>query len=263
MNTIYQVDSFTNQPFRGNPAGVMIVDNDFPSAMMQNIAMEMNLSETAFVIPCGERFKIRFFTPANEVPLCGHATLASAHIIYELGLKSQTDLISFEAKGGELTALKNGNMISLNFPKYPLSQIEINPCFKEIIGFEPIEMYSSLYDWVLAVASSEHDILTASPNFEKMSLNGLGHLMITAAGEKTDRDFVVRCFAPYSGINEDPVTGSAHCALTPYWNEKTGKTSFESLQVSKRSGRLTVKLKNERVEIQGEALTIFKAELFI
>jgi PhzF family phenazine biosynthesis protein len=261
MQTIYQVDSFTAIPFKGNPAGVMIVDKHFPAEKMQQLAAEMNLSESAFIIPDGKEYKIRYFTPNREVPLCGHATLASGHIIYELGLKKAEEPIVFKAEGGELTLTKQGDWIAMNFPAYPLTQMDIPSDFKALVGFEPLEMHSSIYDWVIAVASSELDILHAQPDLERIKSNGLGHLMITAKGEQPDRDFVLRVFAPLAGINEDPVTGSAHCALTPLWHQKTGKTEFNSYQLSQRTGRLKVKLLNDRVEIKGQAITIFQAEL--
>lgn len=263
MKTIYQVDAFTDTLFKGNPAGVMIVDDTFPAERMQNLAMEMNLSETAFIIPNGNEFRIRYFTPSREVPICGHATLASAHIIYELGLKKEHESIAFKAEGADLTITKQGDWIAMNFPAYPLQKMEIPADFKTSIGFEPLEMFSSIYGWVIAVAASEADVLHAKPDFERIITNGLGELMITAKGEQSDRDFVLRVFAPLSGINEDPVTGSAHCALTPLWHMKTGKAEFNSLQLSKRTGRLKVKLLGERVEIKGQAITIFQAELKI
>ena len=261
MKTIYQVDAFTDKPFKGNPAGVMIVDENFPVEEMQNLAAEMNLSESAFIIPNGNEFRIRYFTPNREVPLCGHATLASAHIIYELGLKKADEAIVFKAEGGELTMNKQGEWISMNFPAYPLTKMNVQADFKATVGFEPLEMYSSIYDWVIAVAASEADVLGAKPNLELLKTNGLAHLMITAKGEQPDRDFVLRVFAPLVGINEDSVTGSAHCALTPLWHQKTGKTEFNSYQLSKRTGRLKVKLLTDRVEIKGQAITVFQAEL--
>ena len=261
MKTIYQVDAFTDKPFKGNPAGVMIVDENFPAEEMQNLAAEMNLSESAFIIPNGNEFRIRYFTPNREVPLCGHATLASAHIIYELGLKKPNESIVFKAEGGELIMSKQGEWISMKFPAYPLTKMNVQADFKATVGFEPLEMYSSIYDWVIAVAASEADVLGAKPNLELLKTNGLAHLMITAKGEQPDRDFVLRVFAPLVGINEDPVTGSAHCALTPLWHQKTGKTEFNSYQLSKRTGRLKVKLVTDRVEIKGQALTVFQAEL--
>jgi len=261
--TIYQVDSFTEVPFKGNPAGVMIVDKDFDGIRMQDIAMEMNLSETAFVIPEENCFEIRYFTPTKEVPLCGHATLASAHVIYELGLVKESDPLIFKAKAGNLSVKKELNWLAMNFPKYPLKRIDPPMGFKNSVGFYPLETYSSSDDWIIAVADSEKDILKAIPKFEDLKSSGLGHLMITSRSSTPDVDFVVRCFAPLSGIDEDPVTGSAHCALTPLWSQKLGKLEMVSFQVSKRTGKLKVRLIDDRVEIKGMAITIFKAELQI
>jgi len=262
-NTIYQVDAFTDEPFKGNPAGVMLINKEMTSVLMQNIALEMNLSETAFIIPNETGYRIRYFTPTREVPLCGHATLASSHIIYELGLKSKNETIEFKADGANLSIAKENDWIIMSFPKYPINKIEILKDFKKSLGFEPIEMYSSIYDWIIAVAENESDISNSEPDFEMMKKNGLGHLMITAKSNSRQSDFVVRCFAPTSGINEDPVTGSAHCALTPLWAEKLGKIELDSFQISKRTGSLKVKLDNDRVEIKGKALTIFEAKLRI
>lgn len=257
---IFQVDAFTDEPFKGNPAGVMVVTEKVSSEWMQNVAAEMNLSETAFVFPKEKEFQIRFFTPTVEVPLCGHATLASSHIIYELGLKSADETIKLKAKGADLTIRKDGDWIVMDFPEYPIQKTDIHKDFKRLIGFEPIEMYSSIYNWVIAIAKSEKDILNAHPDFELLTENGLGHLMITAEADSDQADIVVRCFAPMGGINEDPVTGSAHCALTPLWSEKLGKSELDSLQLSKRTGRMKVSLKDNRVEIKGKALTIFEAK---
>ena len=261
--TIYQVDAFTDEPFKGNPAGVMIVDDRTTAGWMQNMASEMNLSETAFIIPKGSGFAIRYFTPAQEVPLCGHATLASSHIIYELGLKKAHETIAFSAAGGELTIRKDKEWIVMDFPQYPFQKMDIPGDFKACLGFEPVEMFESIYNWKIAVARREADITNALPDFESMKRKGLGELMITARCESNQADIVVRCFAPDSGINEDPVTGSAHCALTPLWCEKLGKTELDSLQLSKRTGRLRVKLNNDRVQIKGKAVTIFEARLNI
>jgi PhzF family phenazine biosynthesis protein len=258
---IYQVDAFTDEPFKGNPAGVMIIDKHTDSDRMQKIAAEMNLSETAFIIQEGDIFKIRYFTPSVEVPLCGHATLASGHIIYELGLVSPYDTINFKAKGGDLAITWESEWIVMNFPAYPLTKIDIPRDFKKIIGFEPVEMYASSYDWKIAIAQTGDDIVKAAPNFDKMKAKELGLLMITAKSDTKNSDFVVRCFVPNFGINEDPVTGSAHCALTPLWTEKLGKNELNSFQLSKRTGKLKVKLINDRVEIKGQAVTIFSAEL--
>jgi PhzF family phenazine biosynthesis protein len=261
--TIFQVDAFTDKPFKGNPAGVMILTEEVSADWMQKIAFEMNLSETAFIIPRENDFQIRYFTPTKEVPLCGHATLASAHIIFELGLKMVNETIRFKAEGADLTIKRENDWISMDFPKYPIQKTDIHKDFKRLVGFDPIEMYSSIYGWVIAIAETESEILHSEPNFALLTENGLGHLMITSKSHSKQADFVVRCFAPMAGINEDPVTGSAHCALTPLWAEKLGKVELDSLQLSKRTGHLKVKLNNDRVEIKGKALTIFEAKMKI
>jgi predicted PhzF superfamily epimerase YddE/YHI9 len=261
--TIYQVDAFTDEPFRGNPAGVMIVDETVSRTWMQDMAMEMNLSETAFLIKNGPDYRIRYFTPSTEVPLCGHATLASSHIVFELGLRKPGETIVFKAAGGDLYVRKDTDWLVMNFPVYPIRKIEISPLFRKLVGFEPLEMYSSNDAWVIAVAGSEQEIQDASPDFGSLTANGLGHLMITSRCDSGRADFTVRCFAPLSGINEDPVTGSAHCALTPLWGEKLGKTEMDSLQLSKRTGRLKVSQADGRVLIKGKALTVFEAQLKI
>lgn len=258
-STIYQVDAFTHQAFKGNPAGVMIVDATVSESWMQQMAEEMNLSETAYVIPMGNDFDIRFFSPTVEIPLCGHATLASAHILYKLGIKKENESILFHAKGGDLMIMKDGDWITMNFPAYPIDKMETPSSFKACLGFEPLETYSSSYGWVIGIAASEDDIRQAQPDFMQMKTQHLGHVMITAPGKTVD--FVVRCFAPAAGIDEDPVTGSAQCALVPLWHLKTGKTNFEALQLSNRTGELKLKLINDRVEIKGQCRTVFKGTL--
>lgn len=261
--TIYQVDAFSDEPFKGNPAGVMIVDRDVTSDWMQNMALEMNLSETAFIIPQDDKFEIRYFTPLSEVPLCGHATLASAHILFELGIVNKNETVYFKAKGADLEIQKDSSWIVMNFPKYPLTKIDTPPNFNKIIGFEPIEVYSSLYGWIVAVGISENEIRNSKPNFDTMNSHGLGFLMITAKSELENIDFVVRCFGPILGVNEDPATGSALCALTPLWGDKLKKIEMNSFQLSKRTGTMKVTLIDDRVEIKGKAVTIFKAQLKI
>ncbi len=261
--TIFQVDAFADQAFKGNPAGVMILDAPLPEAWMQNMAAEMNLSETAFVVPNGNGYDIRFFTPTTEIALCGHATLASAHIIYQLGLKASNGNIHFRARGGDLTITKDNDFLAMTFPQYSFTKIEIPTDFKESVGFEPVEFYKSDYNWAVAIAENQQQVAQCQPNFEALKLNGLGHLMVTSKGKDKDVDFVVRCFVPDMGINEDPVTGSAHCALTPLWSGKLGKTKMVSHQISKRGGVLKVALVEDNVEIKGKAVTVFEAQLKI
>jgi PhzF family phenazine biosynthesis protein len=260
-NTIYQVDAFTDQVFKGNPAAVMILDALPSETYMRNMAMEMNLSETAFVVPQDDRFQIRFYTPEAEILVAGHPTLASAHILYELGVVQASDEITFEAKEATMRVRKEGDQIVMNFPKFSLQQIQVDPVFPDIVGFNPVELHQSDYNWKVAVAASVDEVVRAKPNFSLLNQHGFGHLMITAKSESGNEDFVVRCFAPDLGVDEDPVTGSAHCALTPLWAEKLGKTNLVSRQLSKRSGEISVSLVNDRVLLKGKAVTVFEAHL--
>jgi len=260
---IYQVDSFTEEAFKGNPAGVLILKESLTAELMQNIAKEMNLSETAFVNIAKTPFEIRFFSPTVEIPLCGHATLASAHILYENGVISENETISFNASGKLLEVTKSSQGIKMVFPKYEINKIENFENFSEIIGFTPTATYSSDNNWIIAIAENEEQIKKANPKFSEMDKHGFGHLMITSLSERPNIDYVVRCFAPSAGIDEDPVTGSAQCGLVPLWNLRTGKTEFKVEQVSERTGKLDVALVDDKVEIVGKAITIFKAEMNI
>jgi len=262
-NIIYQVDAFTTEPFKGNPAGVCILDKEPDAAWMQNIAMEMNLSETAFVFPGENCLIIRYYTPEAEIKLCGHATLSASHIIYETGMVSIDKEILFLSKAGELHIVKQGKMITMNFPVFPLEKIEITSEFKMITGIHPQELYRAGYGWTLAVMKNEKEVRNLKPHFSLMKESIYGDIIVTAQSEDPAFDFCVRCFAPAVGIDEDPVTGSAHCALGPYWSEKTGKKDLNSHQISKREGILKVSLKGTRVEISGQAKTVFKAELYV
>ena len=260
---IYQVDAFTTKPFKGNPAGVCILDNEPDPVWMQNMAMEMNLSETAFVFPGVNCYGIRFFTPEAEMNLCGHATLSASHILYETGLVRLSDEIRFLSKAGELIIKKDDDWITMNFPAYPLEKMEPTPEFERVTGSVPQELYTAGFGWTLALMKNEKEVREMKPHFSTMKNSPFGDLIVTAKSEDPAFDFCVRCFAPAVGIDEDPVTGSAHCALAPFWLEKTGKKDFNSHQVSKREGILKVSLKGERVEISGHAITIFRAELLV
>lgn len=260
---IYQVDAFTNEPFKGNPAGVCILDSEPSTSWMQNIAMEMNLSETAFVFPGKECRMIRFFTPETEVPLCGHATLSASHILYEAGLADADDEISLMAGAGMLKVRKSGSWITMNFPSYSVNRVPVPNGFEQVVGVKPLEFYKTVNGWTLALISDEQIIRELKPDFKAMKNSEFGDLMVTAPSSDNKYDFCLRFFAPALGIDEDPVTGSAHCALVPFWHMKTGKKDFISHQVSKREGILKVSLKENRVEISGQAKTIFKAELFV
>lgn len=260
MKTIFQVDAFTVEPFRGNPACVVITDSQASDDLMQKIASEMNVSETAFVIRGKKEFGIRWFTPRAEVNLCGHATLSAAHILYEAGYVDSSAEIVFSSRSGDLRVTRKGSWITLDFPVYPLIPIETPAGFEAITGVKPVELYSSINGWVLAFLNNEYQVRNAKPDFGAMRHSEMGHLMITAPSSETNFDFCVRCFAPSIGIDEDPVTGSAHCALVPFWHHKTGRTEFVSSQVSERGGILKVALAGERVLISGQAVTVYKAE---
>jgi PhzF family phenazine biosynthesis protein len=260
---IYHVDAFTSKAFRGNPAAVCMLDKEISVELMQNIAAEMNLSETAFVFPGKHERKIRFYTPAAEIDLCGHATLSASHILYENGIVNVNEKITFLSKAGKLEIRKVGEWITMNFPAYPIKIMKITDEFKKVTGTVPMELYQSAFGWTLALLKNEDEVRNFAPDFKLMKNSAFGDLIITATTNNPEFDFCVRCFAPALGIDEDPVTGSAHCALTPFWNMKTGKLKFNSHQVSKRSGILRVELLGERVEISGQAITIIKGEMNI
>jgi PhzF family phenazine biosynthesis protein len=261
--TIYQVDAFTSVPFKGNPAAVCILDYEPQAEWMQNIAMEMNLSETAFVFPGKESRIIRFHSPEAEIPLCGHATLSASHIIYETGIARADEKIRFSSKAGELLIKKDEDWITMNFPAYYLDKMEITDDFESLTAIRPLELYRTGHGWTFALLKNEDEVRNISPDFARMKDSVFGDLIVTAPSSDKNFDFCVRCFAPALGINEDPVTGSAHCALVPFWSEKTGKNDFTSHQVSKREGVLKVSLKGDRVEVSGMAITILKAEMFV
>jgi PhzF family phenazine biosynthesis protein len=260
---IYQVDAFTTKPFKGNPAGVCLLDLEPDASWMQNIAMEMNLSETAFVFPGKDYRIIRYFTPEAEMKLCGHATLSASHILYDTGIVNSNKEIRFSSKAGELIIMKKGEWITMNFPVYTLKKIESTSEFERVTGAKPQELYEAGFGWTLALMESEKEVKNMKPHFSLMKNSVFSDLIVTAESEDPAFDFCVRCFAPAVGIDEDPVTGSAHCALAPFWSEKTGRKDFNSHQVSKREGILKVSMKGDRVEISGQAKTIFKAELYV
>ena len=263
VHSLFQVDAFTDSAFKGNPAGVFLSKNSITKEKMQQIAMEMNLSETAFVTPRDEEFRIRYFTPKVEIDLCGHATLASAHILYEKGIVPNEKEITFQANKSPLIIQKKGDWIQMNFPVYSIASHPIHKNFKSIFGFEPLEMYESQGDWLIAIAQDEQEIINCKPKFHQMVGNGFDHIMITAISKSKNRDFLVRCFAPDVGIDEDPVTGSAHCALGPLWSKKLDKKELISFQCSERSGTIKMKMEGNRIILSGKAITIFEAKLNI
>lgn len=255
---IYQVDAFTNERFKGNPAAVCPLDSWLPGAVMQNIAAENNLAETAFIVPAGDEYEIRWFTPTVEVDLCGHATLASAYVLFnELGFSGGQ--INFHSpRSGSLTVSRNGSVLALNFPVDTLSELPLKPVFVIGLSQAPVKVFKGKTDY-LFIYDSEAEILALQPDFEALKAHSVRGIIVTAPGETTD--FVSRFFGPACGVNEDPVTGSAHTTLTPYWSSVLGKTELTARQLSLRTGDLTCKLVEDRVEIAGEAVLYLRGEI--
>ena len=255
---IYQVDAFTNERFKGNPAAVCPLSDWLPDAVMQNIAAENNLAETAFVVAAGNEYEIRWFTPTVEVDLCGHATLASAYVLFN-ELNFAGDQINFIShRSGPLSVTKNGTILALNFPVDTLSELPIKPAFAIGLSHAPVKVLKGKTDY-LFVYNSEAEILALHPDFEALKVHQVRGIIVTALGETTD--FVSRFFGPACGVNEDPVTGSAHTTLTPYWASVLGKTELTARQLSLRTGSLSCKLLGDRVEIAGEAVLYLRGEI--
>lgn len=256
---IFQVDAFTSKPFGGNPAAVVPLTEWLPEELMQSIAAENNLSETAFFVREGDGYGLRWFTPTFEIDLCGHATLATAHVIFE-ELRLEEASIKFRShKSGELGVEKKDGLYVLDFPSRPPVACNVPEGLFEAIGKEPIEALRSR-DYFL-VYETEQDILDIKPNFSRLAEIPTHAVIVTAKGERSD--FVSRFFAPEAGINEDPVTGSAHCNLIPYWAEKLGKTEMFARQVSARGGELFCELTGDRVKIGGNAVTFLEGEIMV
>ena len=252
----YQVDAFATRAFEGNPAAVCPLEHWLDDELLQAIAEENNLSETAFFVRVDNRFQLRWFTPVDEVDLCGHATLASAHVIFE-ALGYTEPVIRFETRSGELLVEKKGDRLQMDFPTCPPIACEVPEALVQGLGVRPIEVWSA--DDYLAVFESEDAIRTIVPNHGLLEQLDLRGVIVTAPGKQVD--FVSRFFAPKFGIPEDPVTGSAHCVLAPYWAGKLGKSTLSARQVSKRGGDIECKVKAERVVLSGSAVTFMEAEI--
>jgi PhzF family phenazine biosynthesis protein len=260
---VYTVDAFTEQAFAGNPAAVCLLEAPRDDAWMQSIAAEMNLSETAFLVPhAGDGFDLRWFTPAVEVALCGHATLASAHVLWESGTLGAKDAARFHTKSGVLTAARNGHGIELDFPARPADPAEAPDGLLEALGVSPKFTGKSAYDWLVEVAN-EREVRAARPDFAAIAQTPARGVILTARAAANDDgiDFVSRFFAPRAGVLEDPVTGSAHCTLAPYWAAKLGRTELTGRQLSARGGVVRVRLDGDRVTLGGQAVTVMKGIL--
>ncbi|HDP93972.1 MAG TPA: PhzF family phenazine biosynthesis protein [Candidatus Aminicenantes bacterium] len=258
--TFYQVDAFADKVFAGNPAAVVPMVTWLPDSIMQAIAMENNLSETAFFVPREGGFHLRWFTPVNEVDLCGHATLASAHVVVRhLGWKKPE--IRFTSAGGELIVAVRGDLLGMNFPSRPGKVVQAPGALVDGLGMRPLETRKSR-DF-MAVLETEAQVLACRPDAAKLSELDVTGIMITAPGAAPEVDFVSRFFAPREGIPEDPVTGSAHCTLIPYWAERLGKDRLTARQVSRRGGTLYCELRDDRVAIAGRAVTYAHGTILI
>ena len=256
---IYQVDAFNNQIFKGNPAAVIPLKKWISTELMQNIAEENNLSETVFFVEKGDFFEIKWFTPTCEVDLCGHATLAAAHIIFSELNYSKSEL-RFDSKSGILIVTKNNDWYTLNFPSEEITTVQCPEALKKALDTPIIKVLEGKWKLVV-VLENEEAVKNLHPNFSLLCEIAWNGIIVTAKGNNTD--FVSRFFAPKIGINEDPVTGSAHTLLIPYWAEHLDKTNLTALQLSKRIGVLNCKYLQDRVEMSGQAITYLKGELTI
>ncbi len=253
----FEVAAFTRQPFAGNPAGVCVLDEWLPDALLQSIATENNLAETAFIVARGDVYELRWFTPAVEVDLCGHATLASAHVLFRhLGATSEK-LRFHSPRSGELGVAREGDRLVLDFPARSPQRCELTRDFTEALGRAPTSLYEAR-DY-MAVFESEADIRALTPKFPLLMALLHEGVIVTAPG--TDCDFVSRFFAPRLGIEEDPVTGSTHCYLVPFWAKRLGKETLFARQLSKRGGELFCENAGERVRIGGHAITYLTGEI--
>ena len=256
--TIFQIDAFAEKVFEGNPAAICPLDNWLPDDVLQNIARENNLSETAFFVKQADGYHIRWFTPTIEVKLCGHATLASAYVLFEILGTTDSEIV-FQSRSGKLNVTKRGELFEMDFPRSSISQCEIPVEITRAFGKAPVEVWRS--DDYMAVYDNESDIKSLSPDFGILAELECRGVMATSRGSETD--FVSRFFAPRSGINEDPVTGSAHCALVPYWANELGKNRLTAAQLSKRGGRLHCELAGDRVLIAGNAVKYLEGSIDI
>jgi PhzF family phenazine biosynthesis protein len=263
---LYQVDAFTDQAFKGNPACVCILDEIRPDAWMMSLSAEMNLSETAFLLKQPGGYNLRWFTPKKEVQLCGHATLATAYILWSEGYLRPDEEACFDTKSGLLTAKLSNGWIEMDFPTCYIEPGEPNLALNQALGLTPIctsKKEVPQGDYYLLEAGGEEIVRKLIPDFAALSKLGIRAALVTSRAQAMEYDFVSRYFAPGVGVNEDPVTGSAHCYLAPYWGKKLNKSKLAGLQVSARSGLVGCEWKDERVILKGQAVTVFKGELLI
>jgi PhzF family phenazine biosynthesis protein len=255
---IFQIDAFTKEPFKGNPAAVVPLDSWLPDSVMQSIALENNLAETAFFTPDGDNYSLRWFTPTVEMDLCGHATLATGYLLFEV-LGTDKKILRFQTLSGELTVEKEGDRYAMDFPSRPASPVDAPAGLIEAIRAEPKEVLKA--NEYLLVFENESQVKGIRPDFGALKKVASRGVIVSAPGDSSD--FVSRFFAPAVGVDEDPVTGSTHCTLIPYWAEKLGKNELFARQVSSRGGELFCELHGDRVRIGGDAALYLKGEIYV
>jgi len=259
MTRIFQVDAFTDRPFRGNPAAVCLLESARPDWWLQAVAAEMGCSETAFLERDGGTLRLRWFTPVTEVDLCGHATLATAHVLF--GTRPDLDRLAFETRSGVLGARRSPEGIELDFPAQVATAVEPPPGLIDALGVTPVWVGRNATDLLVEVADAA-SVTSITPDYPALRSVGVRGVMVTAPGEKGGAaDFVSRFFAPGVGIDEDPVTGSAHCCLGPHWARRLGRTRLRAYQASPRGGWLTVETSGDRVHLVGKAVTVLEGQL--
>ena len=257
---LFQVDAFTHTSFKGNPAAVCKLEKHAEDRWMQQVASEMNLSETAFIQEEADGYRLRWFTPTIEVDLCGHATLASAHVLWEEGMVDPKEEIRFYTKSGLLRVVKEKNWIVMDFPAERETQAKAPPNLLEALGTTPKYIGKNRFDFLIEV-ESEAVLRGLQPDFKRLaSVPARGHI-VTSLCDSSEYDFVSRFFAPTVGVSEDPVTGSSHCCLAPFWSARLKKETLIGFQASKREGVIRVTVQGERVRIAGQAVTVFRGQL--
>lgn len=261
MLPLLQIDAFTSEAFAGNPAAVCFLDRARDDAWMQSVAAEMNLSETAFLLPLENAWSLRWLTPTVEVALCGHATLASAHALWETGRLPDSAQARFETLSGALFASRAGDLIELDFPAKSVEPAEAPPGLLEALGVErAIGVYRNEFDFMIELPDEAAVVALAPKHIGAGELPARG-VIVTAPAQARPADFVSRFFAPGSGVDEDPVTGSSHCALAPFWGERLGRTEMTGYQASSRGGFVHTRLERDRVILGGHAVTVMRGEL--
>ena len=257
---IYQIDAFTQSVFSGNPAAICPLNEWLTDEVMQKIAAENNLAETAFYVKKEDKYELRWFTPTVEVDLCGHATLAAAYVLFNFENHNGNSITFYSPRSGDLIVTKEDDLLSLNFPTDSIEQIELTSEIKTAFNIKPQYVFKGKTDYML-VFNNENEIINLKPNFQEVSKLPVRGIIVTAKGENSD--FVSRFFGPQTGINEDPVTGSAHTTLIPYWAKELEKTKLSAIQLSERKGYLECELLEDRVRISGYAKCYLIGEIFI